>query len=330
MTDLDRLEQIHIIHENDEWTRPLLKELEKLGLPYRDWHLAEGRVSLDELPPPGVFYNRMSASSHTRGHRYAPELTAAVLSWLDSHGCRVINPLAALNLEISKVAQYTRLRQQGIRTPFTVAAVGSETILEASKKFTRPFITKHNRAGKGLGVKLFNSTEELKHHLFDGQEYQPSVDGITLLQQYVQAPTPHITRVEFVGQEFLYAVRVDTSDGFELCPSDHCVLDDDFCPADAKDSQRFVIIPDFDHLLIAQYRMFMRNNNLHVCAFEFITDRQGYHYTYDINTNTNYNSDAENNYGVSAMARLAQYLGDELARSCAQYQDGKTQKIAAL
>ena len=25
------------------------------------------------VPPEGVFYNRMSASSHTRGHRHAPE-----------------------------------------------------------------------------------------------------------------------------------------------------------------------------------------------------------------------------------------------------------------
>lgn len=298
-----------------------------MGLPYRDWHLAKGKISLAELPPPGVFYNRMSASSHTRGHRFAPEFTGAVLAWLDSHGSRVINPTQALSLEISKVVQYTRLRQQGIRTPYTVAAVGRKAILEAAQEFIEPFITKHNRAGKGLGVKLFHHAEELKRHL-DSDEFELSVDGVTLLQQYIEAPTPHITRVEFIGQEFLYAVRVDTSDGFELCPSDYCELDDEFCPADSDGSKRFAITPHFDHPLIEQYRIFMQINDLHVCAFEFITDQQGHDYTYDINTNTNYNSDAEAQYGVSAMARLAQYLGDELAHCNPQRSDAN--KVSAL
>jgi len=43
------------------------------------------------------------------------------------------------------------------------------------------------------------------------------VDGVTLIQEYVRAPAPFITRVEFIGSEFLYAVQVDTSLGFELC-----------------------------------------------------------------------------------------------------------------
>ena len=44
--------------------------------------MAYGQSSLNTLntPPQGVFYNRMSASSHTRGHRFAPEFTAVVLN----------------------------------------------------------------------------------------------------------------------------------------------------------------------------------------------------------------------------------------------------------
>ena len=33
-----------------------------------------------------------------------------------------------------------------------------------------------------------------------------------------------ITRAEFVGGRFLYAVEVDTSSGFELCPADACTV----------------------------------------------------------------------------------------------------------
>ncbi len=36
-------------------------------------------------------------------------------------------------------------------------------------------------------------------------------------------------------------------------------------------------------------------------------------YVYDVNTNTNYNSDAEVRAGVSAMGFLADHLGAELA-----------------
>ena len=44
-----------------------------------------------KAPPEGIFYNRMSASSHSRGHRYAPENTKNLLSWLEEKKKRVIN-----------------------------------------------------------------------------------------------------------------------------------------------------------------------------------------------------------------------------------------------
>lgn len=46
--------KIHILHENQEWTDHLIKRLEELELPYEQWHLDEGQVPLDEVPPEGV------------------------------------------------------------------------------------------------------------------------------------------------------------------------------------------------------------------------------------------------------------------------------------
>src|SRR6185437_9431010 len=80
--------QIHVIHENAAWVEPLARALDAESLPWRDWFLDRGTFDLAEPPPEGVFYNRMSASSHTRDHRYAAELTAAVLAWLTRHGRR--------------------------------------------------------------------------------------------------------------------------------------------------------------------------------------------------------------------------------------------------
>ena len=153
--------KIHVIHENDAWVEPLRAALDELALPYEEWFLSEGLIDLSTRPPHGIFYNRMSASSHTRDHRYAPELTAGVLAWLESHGRRVVNDGRALALEVSKIAQYEALRAYGIRTPRTIAAVGKRHIVEAALEMHGPFITKHHRAGKGLGVKLFESADAL-------------------------------------------------------------------------------------------------------------------------------------------------------------------------
>lgn len=311
------MSKIHVIHENDAWVEPLREAFAEFELPYEEWFLHEGLLDLGEEPPEGVFYNRMSASSHTRGHRYAPEYTAGVLAWLESHGRRVINNSRALQLEVSKIAQYAALSNFGIRTPRTVAAIGAEAIIAAARKMQGSFITKHNRAGKGLGVRLFHSVQALEEHV-RSSEFEPSVDGITLIQEYIRAPEPYITRVEFVGGEFLYAVRVDTSLGFELCPADVCQVGDQFCPvgeAAAPAAPRFRIVEGFRHPVIENYRRFIQANGIGIAGIEFITDERGELYTYDVNTNTNYNSDAEAVAGVSGMRAIALYLGSELRKT---------------
>jgi hypothetical protein len=305
---------VHVIHENHEWSQPLFDALQKQGTAYADWHMGEGLLDLSSTPPAGIYYNRMSASSHTRGHRYSPEYTAAVLNWLESHGARVINSEQALRLEVSKVAQYRALEACGVRTPTTFAALGSDAIIAAASRFSGEFITKHNRAGKGLGVKLFQSVDAVTAYV-DGPDFEPSVDGITLVQQYIKAPTAHITRVEFVGGKLMYAVRVDTSEGFELCPADVCEVGDAFCPTGESTGEKFEIIDGFEHELVPRFEALLAAHQVDVAAFEFIVDEQDRAYTYDINTNTNYNAQAEGRAGVSGMQTLAEYLGAELHRS---------------
>src|SRR4051812_18947126 len=306
--------KIHVIHENDAWVEPLRAAFDELALPYEEWFLSEGVLDLQATPPEGVFYNRMSASSHTRDHRYAPELTAGVLRWLESHGRRIVNDSRALRLEISKVEQYEALKAYGIRTPRTLAAVGRKQLVEAARKMSGPFITKHNRAGKGLGVKLFQDLAGLERHVASA-EFEDSVDGITLIQEYIRAPEPFITRVEFVGGEFLYAVKVDTSLGFELCPADVCQVGDAFCPVGEQPSvaeqaspvspaPRFRIVNDFKSPLIEKYKRFLAENGITVAGIEFIENERGEVFTYDVNTNTNYNAQAEAEAGLSGMRAI--------------------------
>ncbi|QMT17788.1 alpha-L-glutamate ligase [Planococcus maritimus] len=303
-------EKVYVIHENEEWTVHLLRRLEELEVPYENWFTNTGSVDLRKEPPHGVFYNRMSASSHTRGHRFAPEMAEATIAWLERHGRRVVNGSRALRLEVSKVNQYMALDAAGIQTPKTIAVSGKEQLLAAASAFDgESFITKHNRAGKGLGVRLFHSLEALEEYVH-GDEFDESVDGITLLQQYIQAPEPFITRCEFVGGKFVYAVRVDTSEGFELCPADACRLEDISCPADGATETRpkFQVVEGFDDPIIAKYERFLKDNGIEVAGIEFIQNAKGELFTYDVNTNTNYNADAEAESGTYGMLELARYL----------------------
>jgi len=300
---------IHVIHENPEWAAPLLRALAERGLPHADWCVIEHGFDLSAPPPEGVFYSRMSASAHTRGHRFSPEYAAGLLTWLEAKGARVVNGSQVLALELSKVAQYAALARHGIRVPRTVPALGRRATLRAAESFAGPFIAKPNRAGKGLGVRLFQSVDELRAYL-DGPEFATPVDGVMLLQQYIRAPEPMITRVEFVGGTFMYAVRVDTSDGFELCPADACTLPDTARP-------KFEIIDGFESPLVPIYERFLADNGIEVAGIEFIVDADGTAYTYDINTNTNYNPEAEARAGVSGMDRLTRFLGRVLTEGTA-------------
>jgi hypothetical protein len=160
---------------------------------------------------------------------------------------------------------------------------------------------------------MFHTTEALARYLA-GPDYASPVDGLYLLQQYIRSPDALITRAEFVGGKFLYAVEVDTSDGFELCPADVCAVGDAFCPAGEEPRAKFTIVDDIDAAQKARYETFLAANGIDVAGIEFIRDENGAVYTYDVNTNTNYNPDAEARAGRSAMTVLARFLGGELRK----------------
>ena len=309
--------KIYILHENDEWVEPLRKELQTINAPFEEWHLGKRNVDHLDKPPHGIFYNRMSASSHTRGHRYAPEHTAVVLNWLEKNKRRVINNSRALSLEISKSLQYKELESFGIKTPRTIYCSNKESILKSANVFTKPFITKHNRGGKGLGVKLFNNKRELDSYV-SSKNFEPSIDGITLLQEYIVASPKVIKRVEFVNSKFLYTIEVDASEGFELCPA--CPEDQgdipqheiagEFCPTSGN---KFKIIKNYkENELTKKYEKFIAANGIEIAGIEYIADKKGAIYTYDVNTNTNYNSQAEKNSEIKGMRSIAAFLKEEL------------------
>ena len=201
--------KIYILHENNDWVVPLRKAFAERNLPYAEWYLDRWVVDLASAPPEGVFYNRMSASSHSRDHRYSAELTATVLAWLERHGRMVVNDSRALDLEISKTRQMMRLAREGIPVPKTVALVGNDRLPDALSSFPRgPLIVKPNRSGKGLGVRLYETPEQIVQAA-ERNELPDTVDGTLLLQEYIRGETGHVFRAEFVGGRFLYLLKID-------------------------------------------------------------------------------------------------------------------------
>ena len=264
-------------------------------------------VDLSGPPPVGIYFNRLSASAHTRSHPFAVDQARATLRWLEAHGRRVINGVEALELAMSKAALIAALGAAGINTPRTRVVAGFEGLVGAAQGFPGPFLVKPNRSGKGIGIELFGDADELARRI-DQESPPASVDGIFLIQEYVAPRDPFITRVEFVGGRPLYALRSDTRQGFNLCPADYCNLD-------AGKAQRFAIDRRFDHPILRLYQGFLRQRGIEVAAIEFLVDAGGRPYTYDLNINTNYNAEAEAEAGVSGMRAIAEFLGRTLAAS---------------
>jgi hypothetical protein len=308
--------QIYIIHENDLWVEPLREAFEEIGTPFQEWFIDGGVVDIQDEPPVGVYYNRMSASSHTRDHRFAIELTGPIISWLEAHGRRVVNDRRATQLEVRKIEQYVELKKHGLRIPKSIAAVGKTQIIEAARTLGKEeFILKPNRGGKGKGVQLFKSIESLEAYLETDDEV--SLDGVAIVQEYVKPASGSIVRLEFIGGKFYYAVRVDASGGFELCPADSCQVGDAFCPAPGeKSASKFEVLKDFAIPEIEACERFLAANGMQVAAMEFAQDENGDRYFYDVNINTNYNAAAELEAGGEkrGMGHIARFLTSELAK----------------
>ena len=298
------MSQVHILFENDAWLPPLEKALHDAGIPYVLHFTEGGTLDLAEAPPEGVFINRMSPSSHTRGHQGGVRFLEEYLGHLEAHGRPVINGSAAFGLELSKVKQDVALRRFGILTPRTIAIVGREKLKAAARRMELPFITKHNQGGKGLGVKLFRDLEAFDAYV-DSDEFIDDPSGINILQQYIEPQQPFITRVELVDGELVYTMNSSTEDGFELCPAVECAADDAFCPV--GDSGKFSLNESVgaDDELVQRYVELMEYYGLGVAGIEFVTGKDGRRYTYDINGTTNYNQDVEYNADVEGMSYVA-------------------------
>lgn len=317
LASLSPLPTVHILYENPDWLPPLERALTAEGFPYELHHVWRGIVDPRKEPAPGIWWNRMSPSSHTRGHDESVGLAREVLAWLESWGRWVLNGSHALELEVSKLRQELAFRRYGIRSPRTYLANSTESLLTLAAEFDGPFITKHNQGGKGLGIHLFESVQQLADHL-ESDDFDPGPNGQIILQQYIEPKDQRITRVEIVGGNFLFAMHSSTAGGFQLCPSDACQLPSAapaLCPLDGDGPEFSEASPKFQLADLDESDPLVRRlialsvgEGLDQAGIEFVEDADGLRWVYDINGTTNYNSAVERAAGMDGMVETARFL----------------------
>jgi hypothetical protein len=216
---------VHVLHENPEWMPPFAAAFAAEGVDWDETLVTGGSLDLTAEPAEGLWWSRMSASAHTRGHTAAAEHARALLDLLEAHGRRVVNGRACSTSSCPRCASSRCCGRPGSRCRGRWPVVGGrpEDVLAAAAAVGPPVVVKPNRGGKGLGVARFDSVDELAAAL---PMLAEPVDGVLLVQEYVEPARPRITRAEIVGGELVYAITADTErGGFELCPADACAVD---------------------------------------------------------------------------------------------------------
>lgn len=310
---------IAIYYEHPDWFRPLFAELDRRGTPYIRLDARHHRY--DVASKDGDFallFNRMSPSAYTRGNANGIFYTLSYLAHLEEIGARVVNGYHAFTVETSKAIQLSLLEGLGLPYPAARVINHASEAPAAAEGLRFPVVVKPNIGGSGAGITRFDSPEELKHAAEAGT-IKLGLDNTALVQEYIPAEGGFITRVEVVGGDYLYAIRVYLSgDGYNLCPADICQTTDGkelaraACPVDApKSGLRVEGYTPPDEVISAVERI-MEVAGIEVGGVEYITDaRDGKLLYYDINALSNFVADAPRVVGLDPHARLADYLEAE-------------------
>ena len=140
------------------------------------------------------------------------------------------------------------------------------------------------------------------------------IDDTGLVQEYLPAQGDSIVRVEILGGEFLYAIRLFLSeDEFNLCPADYCRVpeaEEELGLADGI-SGRGVPVEAYQppRQVIEQVKAITSEANLDAGGVEYlVNERDGEIYFYDINALSNFVADAPNVVGFDPFPRLVEFV----------------------
>lgn len=307
---------IAILYENAAWMAPLFGALDGVGVPYE-------RVFANDLtfdpagtaPDWSLAVNKVSPSSYLRGHARSIGVTRELLPLLEERGIPLVNGSRAFGLETSKARQLLLLRQLGIRAPAARVITDPAQALTAARELRFPVIVKPNVGGSGAHMRRFDSPEDLAAGVAD---IDLGPDGTGLVQEFLESEDGTSRRVEFLGGEYLYAIRIANEPGqdFNLCPADICQVQEsaefDNCVVDAP-AKKQLRIDAFQapEPIVEDVLRIARIGGLDVGGVEYlVAARDGLPYVYDINALSNFVTDAPSLVGFDPHLRFANWLAD--------------------
>lgn len=304
-----------VVYEHPTWQQPLFDALDKRGVDYLTYDVKSAAFDFTEEIQASTIFNQVSPSAYVRGNGPAVPFTLSLLDHLESTGARVLNGASTFRLELDKIAQIRLVRQLGMDYPWTVAFNNVEALRDYEATLHFPAILKPNQGGSGARMAEVHSLEELNSLL----EADPSLwlpDPVLLLQEKLDHDPAKqgIVRLEFLGGELLYAMRVVGVSGFNLCPSVDCNPEDNEAGTCALPSAtpvsepRFLPYPEVPAEVVEDARRLFAATGFDVGALEYLITSDGRRVFYDINANSNLRRSVGLAMGFDPFDRVAEYL----------------------
>jgi len=313
---------IIVLHEHPEWQKPLFAALRRRGVSFEPFDVTRAAFSNVEPLRAPMYFNQASPSAYVRGNTRAVPLALAYMRSLELLGARVLNGANVFALELSKSAQATLLRTLGIDCPRSITFNDARALRAYAPEIRWPALLKPDQGGSGARIQVVDSLEQVEA-IFSRDPDVWLPDNLFLLQEYLpHDPERGITRLEFLGGELLYAMRVVTHGRFNLCPSPVCNPDDDSAgacelPTEAPISAppvEFYPFPEVPTDAVDTARRIARAAGLDVGGIEYLDTLDGRRVFYDINANSNLRPSVAAAFGFDPFERVVDFLESQLAR----------------
>jgi glutathione synthase/RimK-type ligase-like ATP-grasp enzyme len=306
-----------VLHEHPEWQKPLFAALERRGLSFLPFDVTHAAFTNVERPLAPLYFNQASPSAYIRGNTRAVPLALAFMRSLELKGARVLNGANVFALELSKSAQASLLHTLGIDCPRSITFNDVGALRDHAREIQWPALLKPDQGGSGARIQVVESMSQIEE-IF---ARDPSVwlpDNLFLLQEYLpHDPEQGIVRLEFLGGELLYAMRVKTHGRFNLCPSPVCNPDegDGACEvpaAVAAPPVEFYAYPDVPRDAVEIAKRIVQAARLDVGGIEYLESDDGRRVFYDINANSNLRPSVAAAFGFDPFEKVVDFLAGHL------------------
>ena len=314
--------ELAVLFEHPEWQKPLFAALERRNVRYVAVDLKKAAFSDADSPLAPLYFNQASPSAYVRGNTRAVPYALAYMRALQVRGVRVLNGADAFALELSKTAQAALLRDLGVPTPRIWTFNDIEAIRRRAAEIAFPALLKPEQGGSGARMMLVESFAHLEVLLAQRPEHWLP-DNLLLLQEYFPTdPARGIVRMEFLGGELLYAMRVVSHGRFNLCPAPVCNPEGGEAaacevPVDQKPAPPAEFFPykEVPAQAVVWGKRIMAAGKLDIGGIEYLETADGRLVFYDVNANSNLRPSVAQAFGFDPFERVVDYLVREIRRA---------------